>query len=91
MLPTSKNPRRGTTRLRDPECTRQRFLQVAFREVYVPGFQSAGLKAILVTKGALYSYFKSKKALGYAFVEEIIAPGLRTMSRPRVDSMDRLR
>jgi AcrR family transcriptional regulator len=56
-------------------------LQAAFREVYRSGFQSAGLDAILaaagVTKGALYHHFGSKEALGYAIVEEIIAPDNR--------------
>src|SRR5215813_12029180 len=64
-------------RLRDPERTRERLLQAAFREVYRYGFQSAGIDTILagtnVTKGALYHHFESKEALGYAIVEEIIA------------------
>jgi AcrR family transcriptional regulator len=63
--------------LRDPQRTRERLLQAAFREVYRSGFQSAGIEAILaatgVTKGALYHHFDSKEALGYAIVEEIIA------------------
>ena len=53
-------------------------LQAASREIYRSGFQSAGLDTILassgVTKGALYYHFKSKEALGYAVVEEVIAP-----------------
>jgi len=81
MLPARKNPKRRATRLRNPELTRQRLLQAAFREVYVSGFQGASLGTILastrVTKGALYHHFKSKEALGYAIVEEIIAPDLR--------------
>ena len=82
MFAARKNSkRRRATRLRDPERTRERLLQAAFREVYRSGFQSAGLDAILaaagVTKGALYHHFKSKEALGYAVVEEIIAPDLR--------------
>jgi TetR/AcrR family transcriptional repressor of nem operon len=81
MLSVHKNSRRRATRLRDPERTRQRLLQAAFREVYISGFQSASLDTILastrVTKGALYYHFKSKEALGYAIVEEIIAPDLR--------------
>ena len=64
-------------RLRDPERTRERLLQAAFREVRRSGFQSAGIDTILaatnVTKGALYHHFDSKEALGYAIVEEIIA------------------
>jgi len=81
MYRTRQNPRRRATRLRDPERTRGRLLQAAFREVYRSGFQSAGLDAILaaagVTKGALYYHFGSKEALGYAVVEQIIAPNNR--------------
>ena len=62
---------------RDPERTRERLLQAAFREVHRSGFQSASIDAILtatnVTKGALYHHFESKEALGYAVVEEKIA------------------
>ncbi|MGA9736012.1 MAG: TetR/AcrR family transcriptional regulator [Candidatus Sulfotelmatobacter sp.] len=71
------NPKRKTPRLRNPERTRQRLLQAAFREVYRYGFQSAGIDTILaatdVTKGALYYHFESKEALGYAIIEEIVA------------------
>ena len=78
MLRARKNPKRRVTRLRDPERTRERLLQAAFREIYRSGFQSAGLDTILasagVTKGALYHHFDSKEALGYAIVEEIIGP-----------------
>lgn len=62
---------------RDPERTRERLLQAAFREVHRSGFQRAGIDTILaatnVTKGALYHHFESKEALGYAIVEEVIA------------------
>jgi AcrR family transcriptional regulator len=62
---------------RDPERTRQRLLQAAFREIHRSGFQSAGINTILaatnVTKGALYYHFDSKETLGYAVVEEIVA------------------
>ncbi len=78
MLAARKNPKRRATRLRDPERTRERLLQAASREIYRSGFQSAGLDTILasagVTKGALYYHFKRKEALGYAVVEEVIAP-----------------
>jgi TetR/AcrR family transcriptional regulator, transcriptional repressor for nem operon len=63
--------------LRDPQRTRERLVQAAFREVFRYGFQSAGIDTILaatnVTKGALYHHFESKEALGYAVIEEIIA------------------
>jgi TetR/AcrR family transcriptional regulator, transcriptional repressor for nem operon len=82
MATVHKHPKSIATRLRDPERTRERLLQAAFREVYRTGFQSASLDTILastgVTKGALYYHFKNKEALGYAIVEEVIAPDLRT-------------
>ena len=81
MFTARKNSSPGATGLRDPERTRERLLQAAFREVYRRGYQSASLDTILaaagVTKGALYYHFDSKEALGYAVVEEIIAPDLR--------------
>jgi TetR/AcrR family transcriptional repressor of nem operon len=81
LLVGRSRPRRSGPTPRDPERTRERLLQAAFREVYKSGFQSAGLDAILaaagVTKGALYYHFNSKEALGYAVVEEIIAPDNR--------------
>ena len=65
-------------RVRNPERTRERLLQAAFREVYHFGFQSAGVDTILaatgVTKGALYYHFDSKEALGHAVIEEILVP-----------------
>jgi TetR/AcrR family transcriptional regulator, transcriptional repressor for nem operon len=77
MLIASKKPKRRIPRVRNPERTRERLLQAAFREVYRYGFQSAGIDTILaatnVTKGALYYHFESKEALGYAIIEEIIA------------------
>jgi TetR/AcrR family transcriptional regulator, transcriptional repressor for nem operon len=82
-----KRPKARKRRLRDPERTRERLLQAASREIYRSGFQSATLDTILaavgVTKGALYYHFDSKEALGYAVVEEVIAPDLHgTWVRP---------
>ena len=83
MLTARTNPARRATRRRDPERTRERLLQAAFREVYRWGFQTVDLDTILastgVTKGALYYHFESKEALGYAIVEEVIAANLRDM------------
>ena len=77
MLVAHKNPKPRAPRPRNPERTRQRLLQAAFREVYRYGFQSAGIDTILaatnVTKGALYYHFESKEALGYAVIEEVVA------------------
>jgi len=73
MLATDEKKRKT----RDPERTRDRLLQAAFREIHRSGFQSAGIDTILaatnVTKGALYYHFESKEALGYAVVQEKIA------------------
>jgi len=85
MLAARKSPKQsskpGATRLRDSERTRERLLQVASREIYRSGFQSASLDTILavagVTKGALYYHFDGKAALGYAVVDEVIAPDVR--------------
>jgi TetR/AcrR family transcriptional regulator, transcriptional repressor for nem operon len=77
MVAARKTSKRTAIRLRDPERTREQLLQAASREIYRSGFQSASLDTILasagVTKGALYYHFKSKEALGYAVVEEVIA------------------
>jgi len=81
LIVAKDRPRRSGPAARDPERTRERLLEAAFREVYRSGFQSAGLDAIVaaagVTKGALYYHFGSKEALGYAIVEEIIGPDAR--------------
>jgi len=61
---------------RKPDETRRRLLEAAYEEIHRVGFQAASLSRILqnsgVTKGALYHHFPSKKALGYAVVEEVI-------------------
>ncbi len=81
MLNRPQAKKHKKRRLHDPQRTRQRLLQAAFREVYRWGFRGAGIDTILaatgVTKGALYYHFGSKKALGYAIVEELIAAPLR--------------
>jgi TetR/AcrR family transcriptional regulator, transcriptional repressor for nem operon len=77
MLLASNHLKHRAPRHRDPEHTRQRLLQAAFREVYRYGLQSAGVDTILaatnVTKGALYYHFENKEALGYAIIEEVVA------------------
>jgi len=82
MLVARKNPKRKVTMLRDSERTRECLLQAASREIYRSGFQSASLDTILavagVTKGALYYHFDSKEALGYAVIDEVIAPDVHS-------------
>src|SRR5215467_11864099 len=64
-------------RTHDPDRTRERLLQAAFREIHRSGFQGASIDAILaatnVTRGALYYHFENKETLGYAVVEEKVA------------------
>lgn len=63
---------------RDPVKTRETLLAHAYAHIHEHGFQAVSLDAILrdtgVTKGALYHHFPNKSALGYAVVEEVIAP-----------------
>jgi TetR/AcrR family transcriptional regulator, transcriptional repressor for nem operon len=76
MLIARKRPSRRGVAPRDPERTRGRLLNAAFKEMHRSGFRSADLDAILakagVTKGALYYHFDDKEALGYAVVDEVI-------------------
>ncbi len=65
---------------KQPDKTRRALLESAMREMHRNGFQGASLDRILegtgVTKGALYHHFPNKLALGYAVVDEMIAPML---------------
>lgn len=68
--------------------TRQQLLDAAFAEIHRHGFRAASLDAILgstaLTKGALYHHFRNKQGLGYAVVEERIAPWIEAQWRPAV-------
>lgn len=58
------------------ESTRERILQAAHEEMYEHGFQGLRIAAVLkktqLAKGALYHYFPTKLALGYAVLDEVI-------------------
>lgn len=64
-----------------PEQTRLAIMVAAYREIHEKGFQAASLSNILkhtgLTKGALYHHFPSKKELGYAVVDELVAEKIR--------------
>ncbi len=70
MPSTAKNTEQELT-------TRQVILEAAYEEIHARGFQGASLSKILsstnVTKGALYHYFPTKLALGYAVIDEILS------------------
>lgn len=58
--------------------TRQQILEKNFEAIHKNGFQGTRTDKVItdlgITKGAFYHYFPSKTALGYAVVDEIIAP-----------------
>jgi TetR/AcrR family transcriptional regulator, transcriptional repressor for nem operon len=58
--------------------TRRAILDAAFSEFQAHGFHASSVDAILeqtqLTKGALFHQFASKLELGYAVVDEVIAP-----------------
>jgi TetR/AcrR family transcriptional repressor of nem operon len=64
------------------EATRRRLLDAAFQEIYVHGFHGTSIDKVVahtgLTKGALFNIFPSKRALGYAVVDEVIADMIRS-------------
>lgn len=60
------------------DATRQKLLGAAFLEFYRHGFQAGSLSAITAgagaTKGALFHHFAGKQALGWAVVDDVVAP-----------------
>ncbi len=70
-----------TTTAKTPEMTRRKILEAAFAEFYRNGFQGGSLNSIVeaaeTTKGALFHHFTGKQELGYAVVDEVIAPLLQ--------------
>ena len=81
MLPGPSNPHRETRR--KSRENRDRLLQVAFREMHSKGFQGLRVDDVLkragLTKGAFYHYFSSKRELGLAVVEEVIATMMKQL------------
>jgi TetR/AcrR family transcriptional regulator, transcriptional repressor for nem operon len=76
-----------------PHSMRDRILAAAFAEFYKNGFQGGSLNHIVdaagATKGALFHHFAGKQELGYAVVDEIIAPLLlQRWLDPLLDSTD---
>jgi AcrR family transcriptional regulator len=58
--------------------TREEILRAVYADMQINGFQGTRpdkvIRELGITKGALYHYFPGKLALGYAIVDEIIAP-----------------
>jgi AcrR family transcriptional regulator len=63
---------------RNLEKSRKEILGVAFGEIFKHGFQGVSIDDIVkktsMTKGAFYHHFPTKLDLGYALVDEVIAP-----------------
>jgi len=53
--------------------TREKLLEVAYEEIYTKGYEAASINKILelakINKGSMYHYFKSKKELTLAMIE----------------------
>lgn len=68
-------------RKRQPDVTRARILEVAGGEFVRSGYAASGLGGIVeragLTKGALFHHFADKRALGLAWVSELVADGMR--------------
>lgn len=58
--------------------TRQHILEKTYESLRLNGFQGTRADKVIqelgITKGALYHYFPSKTALGYAIVDEVVEP-----------------
>ena len=65
------------TRVRNAPGTRRALLEAGFGEIRLHGFQAAGIERILrqtgLTKGAFFHHFPTKRHLGFAVVDEVIA------------------
>ncbi len=66
--------------------TRQQILLKNFQAIRLHGFQGVRADKVVadmgITKGALYHYFPTKFDLGYAIVDELIAPMYLSVWRP---------
>ncbi len=74
-------PRRSPGRSdRNPDATRLRIIEAAFREIHCNGYQGMRLDHVLhaagTTKGGLYHHFESKKELACAVIDTIIADSI---------------
>lgn len=69
------------TRTRDPKRTRRKVLEAGYREFYQNGYQGGSLNRIVeaagTTKGALFHHFSGKAELGYAVIDEFLAPAVQ--------------
>lgn len=77
-LKVMKSKTSAPKKTRNLEKSRKEILGVAFGEIFRHGFQGVSIDDIVkktsMTKGAFYHHFPTKFDLGYALVDEVIAP-----------------
>lgn len=70
--------------------TREKLIDSAFSTFYREGYQGANIAAILkevnINKGSMYHYFKSKKELGLAVVDERIRRNIKNKYQSVLES-----
>lgn len=70
--------------------TREKLIDSAFTTFYKQGYQGANIAAILkevnINKGSMYHYFKSKKELGLAVVDERIRRNIKSKYQTVLES-----
>ncbi len=75
---------------KQPDVTRQALLEAAFHEIHRHGFRATTLDDVIaavgVTKGALYHHFRTKQALGYAVVDEMVRPLVQERWKPAIEA-----
>ena len=66
--------------------TRQQILEINYQAIRKNGFQATrtdkAIKELGITKGAFYHYFSNKLEMGYAIIDEIIAPNYIAAWKP---------
>jgi len=66
--------------------SKDKLLDVTFREIYVNGYSATSVDKILkkanMNKGSMYHFFKSKKALTLAMIEENLSTYMRNKYEP---------
>ncbi len=71
--------------------TRQKLIDITFDEIYTHGYQGASLSAILhkagLNKGSMYYFFKSKKEMALAAIDEKLKGFLSADEAPFVENL----
>ena len=77
---------------RNPENTRMKILNAAFKEIHRNGYQGMRVDQVLkntdLKKGAMYHHFQSKQALGYAVLEELILKRMTELWIEPIENFD---